>query len=328
MAMSSNHRSFTNQRQRRGVVLLVVLSLLVLFVIVGLTFTLVASVYRKSATATARSADREDDRLDELDRAMYLILRGADHATPLAHQPILEDIYGGGTTANSVTGPLQTTIFSVAAQMGGELYQIELDRSASGIVSNKFGGCVLTVISGLAKNRSYRVVASGASGGNRIMLLATPANRFGAFVRQRATDGAMNSYQPIRNDRVLLTRRPFSGLGAGFSFANGNMTHVGNTTILNSLEQWLALKASLAPAAGPYTGNNSDVNELRGIPAYLALMPNYSAYVAGRPDGTNAGMNEDWDAPDFQNMFLAYMPPVATAADEIIPSFHRPALVR
>ena len=110
-------------RRRRGVVLLVVLSLLVLFVIVGLTFALVASVYRGGAEQAARSADREDDHTDELDRAMYLMLRDSERVTPFEHNSLLEDIYADR--------PVVTTINSAAGLLGGEMLQLDLSLSAA-----------------------------------------------------------------------------------------------------------------------------------------------------------------------------------------------------
>ena len=77
---------------------------------------------------------------------------------------------------------------------------------------------------------------------------------------------------------------------------------------------------------------------------YSTLLPHYAAYFRNQgPVGYNAtlpvdvgGLDETWDAPDLQNMFLAMVPPrvAQLAADgnptndlPIIPSFHRPELV-
>src|SRR6185436_2630967 len=80
------------------------------------------------------------------------------------------------------------------------------------------------------------------------------------------------------------------------------------------------------------------------LPAYnVALLPNVGAYdsfygqlaagtVAAGGFGAG-GLDETWDAPDLQNMFLAMVPPRAAEMFftgtrlPIIPSFHRPELI-
>ncbi|MCA9174741.1 MAG: hypothetical protein KDB14_09685 [Planctomycetales bacterium] len=308
--MSQQH----TRANRRGVVLLVILSLLALFVVVGLTFTLVASIYRNSAETMARSADREDDWQDELRRVGYLLLRDSTRLTALRGHSLMEDIHGGN--------PLSSTVSGIQQQAGGELYEIQLALSAVGINDNKLSSCVMTVISGRAKNRSYRVVNSWRDASNQLRLLVTPTGRFGSYVRQIGT--TIDSYHPQQGDRIIVNRRPYSGTGAGFALgATTALSDVGN----GPLDVWLDSKVVTARGGAPHSGSFADVEHLRGIPAYLALMPNYSAY-SGNRFGTGGGLNEDWDVADFQNMFLGWLPPVATAADEILPSFHRPELVR
>jgi hypothetical protein len=77
-------------------------------------------------------------------------------------------------------------------------------------------------------------------------------------------------------------------------------------------------------------------------PQPVAVLPNIAAYDAtfGALSNMNpidlGGLDEPWDAPDLQNMFLAMVPPRAaeyyldtdTANNlPILPSFHRPELV-
>ena len=63
------------KEKKTGVVLLVVVSLLALFVLIGVTYVLVASQYRRSATMDARTKLLHIDPQKHLDRAMYQLVR-------------------------------------------------------------------------------------------------------------------------------------------------------------------------------------------------------------------------------------------------------------
>lgn len=344
---------------RRAIVLLVVLSLLVLFVIVGLTFALVSSVYRKSATEAANNADREDDLTDELDRGMYMLLRDSERTTFVEHNSVFEDLYGDRpliSAINAATPPYN----SVNAALGAELLVVDLLQSAASINTDKLSGCVLTVTSGPAANRSFRIVNSVSSGTtsvpqNRLRLLLAPADRRGDYVREwSANSFVTDSYMPTPGDRVVVSRRPYSGMGMGFVRPDlttsprlpPTMTDVGrrdptagpgpyvsytgsSDPIPSPVMNYLQNQADNAAMGPGYGGtSNADVEPLRGVAPYMALLPHTGAYLPGEHKSVFAGLNEDWDAPDFQNMYLGWVPPTATAPDEILPSFHRPALVR
>ena len=65
-------------KPRRGVVILVVLSLLVLFVLLVVTFSIVAGQYRRAAQAHARKEWLGEDPQKIADRVMYALLREPD----------------------------------------------------------------------------------------------------------------------------------------------------------------------------------------------------------------------------------------------------------
>ena len=325
MAKSKLHR---NQRSslhpdasRRAVVLLVVLSLLVLFVIVGLTFTLVSSVYRKTATESANNADREDDWSDEPDRALYMMLRDSERVTFALHNSLLEDIYGDRPLITQVTA------VNAAAYQGGELLTLECGIGFN-VNADVFSGGLVTLTSGPARNRTYRIVNSAAAGpGTPLRLLLSPTSRRGDFVREWSGNAfATDSYVPVVGDRIVINRRPFSGMGLGVSppiAATGRpalMDQVGPVDATPP-HRFMTVMAESAASSG-------SALPLTGVPPYLALMPNLSGYDPGAHMATLGGLNEDWDAADFQNAFLSWVQDNASHPTEIIPSFHRPALVR
>jgi hypothetical protein len=93
----NHHRS--GRTPRRGVVLLVVLTLLSLFVVICTTFVLVASQYNRAAQSQAKEERYRDPPQKLLDAAMYQLVRGtgdlesAMNALGSAHD-LLGDMYG------------------------------------------------------------------------------------------------------------------------------------------------------------------------------------------------------------------------------------------
>ena len=110
-------------------------------------------------------------------------------------------------------------------------------------------------------------------------------------------------------DQFLVNGRPFNGTGAGFNTNSGAL-------------------------------DNSHPDD--GTP--IALMPNYTAYrdIKSLEEISYGGLDESWDAVDYQNVFLAKVPGRVDAnriigqeeeveflanTGGIIPSFHRPYLL-
>ena len=82
------------RRSRRGVLLLVVLSLLIMFVLVGATFIVVATNYRNSAALSSTHERTGDPPQNVLDRALYQVLRGTlNSKSTVGPHSLLEDSY-------------------------------------------------------------------------------------------------------------------------------------------------------------------------------------------------------------------------------------------
>src|SRR5690606_7420795 len=99
----------TRPASRRGALLLVVLSILVLFSLVGLTFVVAAMSFRGAADANLRSDITRNDAALDADTIALQLLRGprAGTGSSLLGHDLLRDIYGNGSVVvdPSITPP-------------------------------------------------------------------------------------------------------------------------------------------------------------------------------------------------------------------------------
>lgn len=99
------------QRERRGVLLLVVLSMLVLFLLIGTTFVLTTSSFRTGARVVEKKHQTSLQPWDRLERAMLTVLRDTNnpHSVVRFHS-LLRDVYGSdGFVGHVYAGPLRNT---------------------------------------------------------------------------------------------------------------------------------------------------------------------------------------------------------------------------
>ena len=79
---------------RRGIVLITVVSLLVLFMLLGVTFTIIASQSQKASEGQARRYFQKEDPQRQLDRAMYQVMTDTRTSSSIAGHGLLRDLYG------------------------------------------------------------------------------------------------------------------------------------------------------------------------------------------------------------------------------------------
>lgn len=271
-------------RQRRGVLLLVILGLLAMFSLIALTFVIVASQAKRSALAAARtelfvssedwitarigwrvppptSGDVVDPYVQFVHEALLRLLRGVDPSDPSntnPHNPLiwhslLEDIYGPDWIRGSISG--------ASMACGNALIEVGLNG-----VSEPWWlvGRVITILDGPARGLSTHIVGYNPQSG-RVQLRSFSELPPGVTVA--------NLPAVLQNQPVLINGAAFSGRG-----------FLGDPT--------------------------------------------------GRP--TSGEANEDYDAPDHQNMHVALAVPISGAWPTVpngpvpvpIPSFHRAELVR
>jgi hypothetical protein len=257
-------------KRRRGVVILVVLSLLVLFTLLVVTYAIVSGQYRRAAEAFARQELLGVQPQKDLDRAFYQVLRDTQQSGSAARfHSLLRDLYGedgfSGTLTNAVALPatgdqLLDLVTDVTVDMFPESAVIQPFMGAErqpytaadlSRITGFYNGCVLTITSGEASGLSTRIV--GYEKQNDLV----PVFRVVAF---RSDAGSSIQPSQLMGASFVVNGRPFNGTGIGYS--GGAMTDI-------------------------------------------ALRPNYSFNVPAN-DG---GADESYDAVDYQNMFLALNPP-------------------
>jgi hypothetical protein len=284
-------------RRRRGVLLLVILSLLILFVMIALTYVLVATRHLQASRANARSAITGEPPQELLDGGIMQIIRGAPgtgtNISPI-HSVIgpwslLEHMYG----TNTVPGTITNSKFYVNNQI------LDFTASLPASIEGFYEGCVLTFTDSrsAAHGISARVVRNYIdNAGMQHLRVLTPKPR-----------GLTLTANDFDNYSFIINGRAFSGTGFGFNPQTGGL------------------------AAGDSTGRQFAL-----LPNPVAYRPDstYGKYAPGGsfpnglPFGGLGGGNMDYDAPDYQHMWMAWIvenPPGNVQV--VLPSYHRPDLI-
>lgn len=295
-------------RRKRGIVLLVVVSLLTLFIMIGITYVLVASQYQEAARQQVLAETYGDDSEGELEAALGQLLFGSVlPRSPIAPHNMLADLYGNDQVNGIITAPVTTQ------NSGQTVYMTVNMTPLNNQIPNYYAGRVLTFIDGNAAGISVRVMAyypyGVALGGTPEIAVEAPESDLPVVVL------------PDAGNSFVINGAPFNGTGAGFD----------QTNVPNPLDLQVPIDLD-----SDGTASN----------AYMAAyLPNYPAYRAGLGPtphanfsavtspifATRGGLDEGFDTPDYQTMFLAMVPPGKLAQNDafpLLPSFHRPDLVR
>lgn len=343
-------------RSRRGVLLLVVLSLLILFLMVGTAFVILAKQSEKAAKASGRGAEKSAQaaaRGDLIDEVVRQLVRGTKNVnSSIGPHSLLEDMYGNDGFKAAIANPKWAD--SLVAPSGANLTRgqmLEFTLAPGTLVDmygnvndggglplrlspldSAYNGQTLTFLNGPAANRSTRIVGYFARDNGGV-----PVYTFRVMNVQLA-DGSIitNPTQLLSTvgpTRILVNGRPFNGTGAGF-----NPWAADGTPKLNAEET--------VGGAGPYPLAllpNAAFMQPSQVSLPGASMPPYFPLSALNIFDYNGrgGADESYDAVDFQNMALAYVP-ATTLVEEaqlggpglsvrngsmVLPSFHRPELL-
>ncbi|MFC1759161.1 hypothetical protein ACFL2H_10415, partial [Planctomycetota bacterium] len=328
------------RHKRRGILLLLVLSLLVLFVLVGTTFIIVAGHYKAASDATSKLEQKGELPASQLDEVALDLLRGTRGvSSPLAQHNLLNDTYGTDGFIGQVASPGGGVppAFSVA---NGQLIQLNFSAqprpvNAAGIeVPSKrnelnqrplefqsddfYAGSLFTVLSGPLSGKTARIV--------RYLPPTTPFDANGdgfPDVFQNGTivlapfddaDLHVATIASLSSAQFLVNGRIQNGTGAGYNASS--------VTLEETVSYGLGLD-DLEVALLPFY--QQPIDPINGLPMVAFPTPN-----AG-------GFDEGWDAADYQNVFLGLtvdptlnlnsIPPERRLEALNIPSFHRPFLI-
>ena len=300
---------------RRGVTLLFTVSMLVLFLMMGTAFMVVANNYFRSSVRRSRHSSINRDTAAWLDQAFYDAVRGPglnNSISPLRGHSILEDLYGYG-----IKGRLSDSVF-VQPTSDGALLVLQLNPaslssirdgvlledflSSPDYVDGLFNGRVISVTSGQASGYSTRIVSHAVIESEDASLpdmlqVVIPRDETGIQWSNVGT-----------GDEFVINGREFSGFGAGEIATHAidpdglpEVRLVSDDDGTNPVDLMKATPARPNRIGEPF-------EELIAATGYLS---------------SDRSPNEPWDAPDQHNMFLSG---VHGPDNDIIPSFHRDRL--
>ncbi|MCH2119269.1 MAG: hypothetical protein MK161_16395, partial [Pirellulales bacterium] len=343
------------RRHRRGVLLLVVLSMLVLFMMIGTAFLMTSDMYRKGSKAAAKEGRVGNPPRELLDRALYQLLRDTNNQfSAVRYHSLLRDMYGTdgfeATAAEaqfamgtSSPNPTQGQFIDIAINLQSGVRKLHrtIDNLPIGhsLPPNKgyYNGALLTFTSGPARNQSFRVIQYETNAGNQywLRLMAVP----------HANMTVVNPPGQLAGHSFIVNGRPYNGTGVGY-----NLTAMAGTARLSAMAAILPslenssfyAEVALTPNSVSFATLPANVESLDEDVTSLAMDPENILVDYGHYPGVG-DCDESYDAPDFQNMFLAHetVMPVAKGSWENhptagpifglenvpIPSFHRMALV-
>lgn len=284
-----------NRKPRRGVLLLVVLSLLVVFLLAGLTFIVVSGQYRRGTIAMTKLERTQTPPRTLMDGAVNQILNPPDVGSALSGHGLLEDLYG----RDGFVGEVAAMPLPSPAQPGNFAKISWLVPTPPKLIY--YNGCVITMTSGQLAGKSSRIVDysfTGPSNGKYTVMF---------------TIQPFSGQNPNPGDTFVVNGRPFNGTGSGYMPTKGNLDLKHDYTQDGTGDAELAL---LPRRVNTIADGNNDGN---------GLIDRFDTPV------NIGGCDEDYDAIDEQNMLLAEIGSTTgtgpNGGQTIIPSMHRPALL-
>jgi hypothetical protein len=280
---------------RRGVTLIFVVSLIVLFLLMGTAFVVLSTDFLRTSRKRAQLELHTLDPEAYLGKAFYDLVREPDlhdAASPLRGHSLLGDMYGYGFKARIASAQVHGSqqFFVVRLNMSTANTILD-DRPVPPPAVTQWAGLVLTIVSGPSQGLSTRIVDHQIVGNEQVLLLQ-PEWRDTAILPAEVS-------QNLAGAEAVINGRPFSGTGAG-RFDPQQPSH----------------RPALSATALQPDQRGRTRQQL--IENYLSRRQGDGAVAAN-----HASTNESYDTFDFQNMFLAG---ITGGGGAVQSSFHRPDL--
>ncbi len=332
---SSTSLSPRRPAARRGVLLLVVLSMLAMFGLFAMTFVIVASQSKRTSLHQMRPEQFYDPYESLLHQGLLQVLRGSNNpASVLRPHSLLEDVYGNNSQS------VQVSLVRRFDQVSPLLRVIATGWPANYRIERHLGA-VFTVM-GHAKPLSLRVVNYDPSSNEVWVLVDESAYPIygpdGQPGRARVDDdsdntvdnfqefGAAGSDDVVRVGDVCVVNGPaFGGTGFGYNKFFYNVPDPSEKRIL--LTACIGgTTTTLTDARYALLPNPVDFEQFKMYFSNLnpPLVDVRNSALGYTDPAGPGGADEDYDAPDYQNMLMAATNDVGAVLD---PSLHRKQLV-
>ena len=341
----TNAQRPTPNTPRSGILLLVVLSMLTLFLLIGTAFIVSANQYRKANKILAKVAEASNSSVDQvnlLEEVLNQIVRDTNNQnSSLRFHSLLRDMYGNdGLLAEiDVSGWAGGNVTIT----GGQMIEFRLDIAtltdqfgilySSNVptpkqlspISNAYNGLVLTFLEGPVRGQSTRIVGYIPAVRDNVGNITTPA--LFRVMAPRKADGSnlvAADFTKLIAKRILINGRPFNGTGVGYDPTN-TATGTAKLSTTELVAGLLNPALALVPNAAFFDYEQVNTNGPGTFAAYFgktnaqwtALTPQEQQRLINSMGLTGlGGSDESYDAVDFQNMVLALMP---TNPTELLP---------
>lgn len=324
---------------RRGILLLVVLSMLTLFLLIGTAFIVTSDQYRKTQKTMARLTETSNSSIDQqdlLNEVLNQLLRDTNNSSSsLRFHSLLQDMYGN----DGIYGRIDTSARSGGfvtqwaggnglntadgGVTGGQMIEFTLLQNVPTLLTDQYGlpvtlslfdqaynGRLLTFLDGPARGQSVRIV--GYLGDtNWLFRVMTP----------RLADGStLSDPSLLDGSKIAINGRPFNGTGFGYDRTPSGapkltaLEALSRTTDANTINEHFL--TSLMPNSAMFDPANLMVQDYLGPGTYNGtrqdvwsnLTEDQRLLLTRLHFGGIGGSDESYDAVDFQNMLLALVP--------------------
>jgi len=321
-------------RKRRGVALILILGMLGLLALIGVTFATFTGQARVSARNYAQSVLRPQPN-ELMDYALSQLIGDTnDVRSAIRGHSLARDMYGNDAAnngyvdynpANTVNGQLQILSAALVTDTGDPMFGMIKAETNIPVGLPAFYGYDFTrwvvkfestpAITGgteyLLVGQTFEVLVDDVSGANRVFYLTPPATTSPMGVRSGYASPDIVYGAPAVTESQLIGEHA-GGVPPGIGFVlDGRFLRAFNGPGLGY--------TSATQAPGP--GNMAHLANMRYNGGLWA--GDASIVAAGDPNAL-PGMDEDYDAADVENWFLAIQ---SADGKVIIPSFHRPGIL-